>query len=540
MILQIIRRCVQALAIVVLIALPLLSLYAHYRAARVIEDEQLMAGLRGELVTRVIHPYVDRLDDPQSFLDANKGTLWSMQFFGVEFTDPLAAAEMIAASKSVHVPLLIGIIIPVILTVLLGRVFCSWICPGYVLFELTGKLRRLLRFAEIQPGEVRFSFANKYIFLVVGLAVAAVLSAPLFALIYPPAVISRVAHAWIFGTALTGMLVLLAVIVAVELFVSPRWWCRTMCPGGALYGLLGWMRPVRVKLRKEACTACKACIPVCEAGINPITQSSSIECDNCGVCLRYCGDNALYYTIGLPQARRRRPKAPAVSTAAVLIGIATLLVPTNRAEAHHILGLPHYSYKENYPQRPTLEYPATTGPYDVLLTSYPGVPTPGEPANVAVYIKNRDTGQVFTKPLTMRVLQTSTFGDNTVVMPATTRESFDNEYKYQVTFPFDAEYIVELSLPVEGRAEVIPFLMVAGEPTATASVAMTGAFGVVLLFVIVRAVQKKRQRRRSSAAPHAAARAHSPDPTITPTFAASRKLKHEAQLTMEPSQRGAQ
>ena len=58
-----------------------------------------------------------------------------------------------------------------------------------------------------------------------------------------------------------------------------------------------------------------------------------------------------------------------------------LAVLASSAAAHHILGLPHYSYKENYPQAPTLEYPAFTGPYDILLTSYPGKPVPQEPGD---------------------------------------------------------------------------------------------------------------------------------------------------------------
>jgi len=506
--LQILRRLVQAAVLAVACVLPLLSLYAHYRAAGSIDDPDLMAGMRAEAVSQWMRPYVEKIKDPEAFLDDNKGTIWSARLFGFDLTDPLAAAEMLAASKHIHWPLLVSIIVPVLLTLVLGKVFCSWICPGYVLFELSGKLRRLLRFAEIEPGSVKFSHGNKYIFLLVGLAVAAATSAPLFSLIYPPAVISRTLHAWVFGTALTGMVVLLLVIVAMEVLVSPRWWCRTMCPGGALYGLLGKYRLVRVTLKKSACTGCRECIPVCEAGINPITQSESIECDNCGVCLKHCGDAALYLTIGLPKKRPskrvslKRPRRAARSTshAAMLVLVfAFLLVPADRACAHHILGLPHYSYKEDYPQRPTLEYPATTGPYKVLLTSYPGVPVPGEAANLAFYIKNVQTGEVYRDTISARVLQTSTFGDNKVIMPLTTRTPFDNEYKYYVTFPIDGEYVVELSMPVEGRVEVIPFLIVAGQPTAMGSIVIAVSFGVIALFVVIRAIQKKRQRRKRRA-----------------------------------------
>ncbi len=496
---QIIRRCVQASVFLLVIALAFLSLYAHYKAARVIDDEQLMAGLRGEATAKWIHPFISQLDDPQSFLDGNKGTVWSMKLFGVSLTDPLAAVETLSASKFVHWPLLISTLIPVVLTVLLGKVFCSWICPGYVLFELGGKLRKLLRFAEIQPAEIHFSKANKYIFLVVGLLIAAIMAAPFFALIYPPAVISRILHAWIFGIELTGMLLLLGVILAFEVFVSPRWWCQTMCPGGALYGVLGQARPLKVKLQKKACTGCLDCIPVCEAGINPITQSTSIECDNCGVCIQHCEPAALKFALEVPLISAKKEKETrSVSKKVKAAGLIFLLSlgATSNLFAHHVLGLPHYSYKENYPQRPTLEYPATTGPYDVLLTSYPGIPNPNEPANLAFYIKNRKTKEVFKEAVSIRVLQTSTFGENTTILPSTSALPFDNQHKLQCTFPVDGEYIVELTLVVEGREEVIPFLMIAGQPTATMSIILTTLLGIVILYVVVRAIQKKKARRQ--------------------------------------------
>ncbi len=507
--LQIVRRCVQGSVILLVAGLALLSLYAHYRAAHVIEDEQLMAGLRGETAAKLVHPLVDRLEDPQAFLDANKGTVWSMRLLGVSITDPLAAAEAVATTKRIHVPLLLSVIIPVLLTVLLGKVFCSWICPAYVLFEVAGKLRRLLRLAEIRPGEVKFAHANKYVFLVIGLVVAAIVATPFFALVYPPAVMSRAIHAWIFGTELAGMIILLGIAVAFEVFVSPRWWCRSVCPGGALYGILGWARPVRVTLARDACTGCRACIPVCEAGIDPITESSSIECDNCAVCLGHCEPGALKFTIAPPDALRERPsRSRKASGAATAHRVTTALVvllsilATDRALGHHVLGLPHYSYKENYPQRPTLEYPATTGPYDVLFTSYPGMPTPGEPANLAFYVKDRERGVVYAAPVTVRVLETSTFGDNRVIVPATRVLPFDNQHKIQCTFPRDAEYVVELSLEVEGRQEVIPFLVVAGEPTATTSIVLAAISACLVVFVVARAVQKKRQRRRGGGAAH--------------------------------------
>lgn len=500
--LQTLRRLVQASVMLVLSSVVFLSLYAHYRAARALDDEQLMGGAKGKILA-AIHRRVDGMDDPQAFLDGCKGTIWSMRLAGLDVSDPLAAAEMLAASKTVYVPMLLSIVTPVIVTLVLGKVFCGWMCPAYVLFEVAGKLRKVLRFAELPPPDVRFSHKNKYLVLICGLVVAVLLGQPLFALVYPPAVLSRVVHAWIFGSALTGMVTLLGLIIVFEVVVSPRWWCRTMCPGGALYGLIGWPRVLRVKLDAARCTRCGECLPVCEAGINPIVQSCGIECDNCGKCVRHCPERALRYTLSLPARREgtsiTEPKQRSRSAAVLLCGVALLALPPNPAYAHHILGLPHYSYKENYPQVPTLEYPATTGPYDVLLTSYPGKPTPAEPANLAFYIKHRATGVPYDKPITVRAVQTYTFGRNREVVPATVVQPFEQPQKLTVTFPQAGEYVVELTMDVEGQPELVPFMMVAGEPSATVSVVVAIVLSLAVFVIAVRAIKIKRSRRLKAA-----------------------------------------
>ncbi len=490
-IVQAVRRLVQLGTLTLVVGLALTSLYSHYLAARALEDARAVPGLVGAGL-RAVDRLAAHAGDPRAFVDGFKGSLWSMRIAGWDVTDPLAALEVTATARVVHLPLLAAVAVPVLLAVLLGRVFCSWMCPGYLLFEVGGKLRRLLRWAELPPPEVRFSYRNKYVFLAVGLAVAAVTARPLFALIYPPAVVSRLVHAWVFGTAVTGALLVLGAILAFEILVSPRWFCRSLCPGGALLGLLGWRRPVRVRLDPGRCTHCRRCEPVCEQGLDPVGDSAGPECDNCGRCVRACPEDALAYGVGgrLRAGSGGQGRAPAALAAGVLL---FALLPA-RAGAHHILGLPHYSYKENYPQVPTLEYPATAGPYDVLLTSYPGKPPPGEPANLAFYIKNRATGEPYGKPVTVRVLQTFTFGRNRVLQPPLRIEPFDRVHKLTVTFDREGEYVVELTMEVEGRPEVIPFRMVVGDPSSTASVLAAVGGGLGVFLIAVRAVRIKRQR----------------------------------------------
>ena len=116
-----------------------------------------------------------------------------------------------------------------------------------------------------------------------------------------------------------------------------------------------------MKLHPARCTRYDACKPVCEPGIDPITQSAGLECDNCGVCIWHCPEAALYYTIGLP-GRTSRSLAPpdpmperrpdetnltgANKTGArsnrlpVIVSVVFLLFPAVPANGHHILGLP--------------------------------------------------------------------------------------------------------------------------------------------------------------------------------------------------------
>jgi ferredoxin-type protein NapH len=195
------------------------------------------------------------------------------------------------------------------LTLLLGRVFCSWVCPVGLLLEATDKLRSGLAFLEIRSRNVRFPRSFKYLVLGGGLSLAAVIAVPVLGYVYPPAILSRELHDFVlasfdraemgrFSPSLSGlslMTLFILAIVVFEVVVSRRWWCRYVCPGGALYSVIGQGRAVRVTLKSEACTGCTRCVPACPMGLDPMHDKMGMECDNCGVCIASCGDAALSY-----------------------------------------------------------------------------------------------------------------------------------------------------------------------------------------------------------------------------------------------------
>lgn len=177
------------------------------------------------------------------------------------------------------------------------------------------------------------------------------------------------------------------------------------------------------------------------------------------------------------------------------ICLVALTFPAIPLYAHHILGLPHYSYKENYPQAPVLEYPAFSGPYEILLTCYPGKPVPGEAANLVFYAKNQKTGKPYDKSIKVRCIQTFTFGKNLEILEPSIIEPYEQPHKISVTFPVDGEYVVELSMEIEGKEEIIPFRLVVGNPSSTGSILVAIAIGLIVFVVIIRAIKIKQQRR---------------------------------------------
>lgn len=494
------RHSIQLLSLGVLVLLPIMALYTHFKEAHVIHD--LGANNWRNVAVRGVERAVNKDEGRQKLVQQTQGTIWSARLFGVSLSDPLAGAEAIISSRSFYKPMLWSLLIPVAVTVLLGRVFCGWICPMNTLLEVVDKCRRLLRIAEIHERDVKFSLMNKYLILAVVLGLVGVTGVPFVALFYPPAVMSREMHLFVFGSSVgIGAYVILA-ICAIELFASKRWWCRYICPGGALYSLLGRFRVVRIVRDESKCVHCGECVRVCQFDLRPmLVQITGMECTNCGSCVKACNDDALGFRLMLPHQEFRKDenresakKEPQLPTLPVLGLFAVIALLPLRAEAHHILGLPHYSYKENYPQAPTLEYPATTGPYDVLMTSFPGHAVPGERTTIAFYIKDRNTELPYDQPVSMRVLQTATFGSNKVVMEPTIHEPSTNQHKFFVTFPEDGEFVVELTMDVEGKPEVIPFLMIAGQSSATKSIVIAISIGLGVFLLVVRAIRIKRNR----------------------------------------------
>jgi len=104
---------------------------------------------------------------------------------------------------------------------------------------------------------------------------------------------------------LAGVLVLLLLLQIYQ----KRFWCRKLCPLGAMLGLAGKWRPVGVFLDSEKCIDCGRCREVCPAGAIQGKTLSPEECTFCGLCVAPCPVDAIH--VGLGGAAKTEP-APEV------------------------------------------------------------------------------------------------------------------------------------------------------------------------------------------------------------------------------------
>jgi ferredoxin-type protein NapH len=222
------------------------------------------------------------------------GSLSASSIAGVVLLDPVATLEVMLAARALELSWLAAAgLITAFYAVLGGRVFCGWVCPVNLLLELVDWLRRRLR---IQVRERALPRHTKIVVLLTFLAVAAILQKPLFENLSPIAAIGK---SMLFGS-LAGMVVLAAIVIA-ELFWARRVWCRSLCPVGGFYQLLGRISPFRPRIDHQRCTQCQRCQKACLAApeildaaiAGTASRVKAGDCMRCGACVDACPEQAL-------------------------------------------------------------------------------------------------------------------------------------------------------------------------------------------------------------------------------------------------------
>lgn len=279
-----------------LVLLPYLHLYQAFEASH--SYDLLLPGEKAivDSMEWLSSPFVD---DPETELNQLKGTTWSGTLFGLKLSDPLAVVGQISAGKTIYWPFIVTALIPVFLTVLFGRFFCGWICPATFIYELNDNLGTWLRRSGLPISRLKLDLRLKYIVLAVGIVLSMISGIVLFAVVYPPAIIGREIYYVIALSGFGAGMVYFLLTMLFDLMVTRRGFCRYVCPGGALYSLLGRFRLFRIKRDVTQCNDCVKCNVVCQFGLDPLRDDFGQECNNCSACIAVCPTDALSFTVNI-------------------------------------------------------------------------------------------------------------------------------------------------------------------------------------------------------------------------------------------------
>lgn len=227
---------------------------------------------------------------------------------------PIGALQAVGGSMQFHLSFyVLGFLLAV--GVLFGRVVCGFLCPFGLFQELLHKIpfpkRRL----------PKIFLAVKYILLALFVIILPVVATDYMGIGKPafcqficpagtleggiPLLAARPALREIVGW-LFSLKALILIGTILGCLCVYRFFCKAMCPLGAIYGLLNKISIYHLEVDADKCINCGKCSAVCKMDVNPVLHPNSAECIRCGACREACPVQAIYLGFGKPHCAKEQ------------------------------------------------------------------------------------------------------------------------------------------------------------------------------------------------------------------------------------------
>jgi polyferredoxin len=212
---------------------------------------------------------------------------------------------------------------------LFRKAFCSWLCPVGTFSEylwkggrkIFGRNFQLPRWVDIPLRGLKYVLLGFFVWAVSSMSAKAIAGF----MQSPYGIVADVKMLNFFRSIGETGLIVLGVLVAGSVLVQ-NFWCRYLCPYGALLGISSMFSPMRIRRNLETCIDCAKCAKACPSAlpVDKLVTIKSAECTGCLECVAVCpAEGALQMALPrlIPRRRRMPTWAFAAGVAVMFFGI---------------------------------------------------------------------------------------------------------------------------------------------------------------------------------------------------------------------------
>jgi polyferredoxin len=213
---------------------------------------------------------------------------------------------------------------------LFRKAFCSWLCPVGMISEYLWRAGQqifkrnfyLPRWLDLPLRGLKYFLLGFFVWAISTMSVVGIrdfMQSP-YGLIADVKMLNFFRHIGETGIIVLGVLLVASVFI-------PNFWCRFLCPYGALLGLTSWLSPARIRRNVETCIDCAKCAKACPAAlpVDKLVQIRSVECTGCLECVAVCPAQDTLM-MSLPKLVAPKPQRTHIPAWAMAAGIAVLFL----------------------------------------------------------------------------------------------------------------------------------------------------------------------------------------------------------------------
>lgn len=234
------------------------------------------------------------------FYDDISGGSYSIKIFSLKIAEPMTSF-FLAIRNSLNFDFwnwtaIVSISLPLLIVLLFGRIYCSFICPWSMISNFSVKIHEKLfkKYPKFSASitEKYLPIWKKYYIIILGTLIF--FNPILIQYILPPAIIQ---NGWsdfiLFGDIALWLLIFFALLVFEV--IKPTFFCKMLCPTGIFLSFAGKFRFFRLGyVKKNKCEKdCILCNEKCWLGIDPKINAKDSACDLCARCIKVCPTNRL-------------------------------------------------------------------------------------------------------------------------------------------------------------------------------------------------------------------------------------------------------